>query len=236
MSYEVFARFYDETQGDRADHARYLRGLIELHHPRAETILELACGTGSVLKQLSPRYEVTGVDASEEMLRIAAEKLPGTPLVHSDMTRVSLAERFDVVLCVYDSINHLLDFAQWEAVFDRAREHLERRGVFIVDMNTETKLVRFGDQQPWPQWFGDGHLLLADVKPPERGVSVWHLRIFERLDGSSYRLHEEQIPETAFSATRVHASLKERFSTVRAYDERRARPSARTERLYFVCR
>jgi ubiquinone/menaquinone biosynthesis C-methylase UbiE len=76
QSYGVFAPSYDAVQGDRADDAAYLRGLIEKHQPEARHVLELACGTGSVLKQLQDRYEVTGVDRSEGMLAIAAEKVP----------------------------------------------------------------------------------------------------------------------------------------------------------------
>lgn len=59
-SYDVFAPFYDAVQGDRAEHARYIRSLIAKHHQSAKTVLELACGTGSVLKQLYPLYEITG--------------------------------------------------------------------------------------------------------------------------------------------------------------------------------
>ncbi len=65
-SYEVFAPFYDAVMGDRAEHADYLRSLIEKHHPKAKTLLELAFGTGSVLKrrprrQRDPqcRFEIT---------------------------------------------------------------------------------------------------------------------------------------------------------------------------------
>ena len=67
-SYEVFAPFYDAVQGDRAEHLTYLRELIEKHHPTARTVLELACGTGSILRQLQPHYEVTGLDPSNGRL------------------------------------------------------------------------------------------------------------------------------------------------------------------------
>ena len=74
-------------QGDRVEHGAYLRGLIEKHHPQARDVLELACGTGSVLKQLQDDYQVTGVDRSEEMLAIASAKVPQARLVVGDMTR-----------------------------------------------------------------------------------------------------------------------------------------------------
>ncbi len=44
--YEVFGRFYDVVMGDRAEHAAYLRSLVEQQHPSARSVLELACGTG----------------------------------------------------------------------------------------------------------------------------------------------------------------------------------------------
>jgi ubiquinone/menaquinone biosynthesis C-methylase UbiE len=87
-SYDVFAPFYDAVPGDRAEHARYSRSLIEKHHPGAKTVLEIACGTGSVLKQLDPHYEVAGIDLSAKMLAIAAEKVPSARLVHDDMTAI----------------------------------------------------------------------------------------------------------------------------------------------------
>lgn len=100
QSYDTFARFYDPVQGDRADHAAYMRWLIEKHHPTARTAIELACGTGSILVQLQPDFEVTGVDLSGPMLAVAAEKVPEARLVQADMTEVHIGEAFDVVLCL----------------------------------------------------------------------------------------------------------------------------------------
>src|SRR5207302_7905153 len=96
--------------GDRAQNAAYLRSLIRRHAPRARTVVELACGTGSILKQLWTHYDVTGVDLSEEMLELAAQKVPGVPLFRGDMRTIDLGERFDGVLCGFDAIKHLLRF------------------------------------------------------------------------------------------------------------------------------
>jgi ubiquinone/menaquinone biosynthesis C-methylase UbiE len=92
--YEAFAPFYDAVQGDGSEHAAYLRELIEQHQPAARTVLELACGTGSILEQLQPSFEVTGLDLSESMLAVAAEKVPGVRLVEADMTRFDLHETY----------------------------------------------------------------------------------------------------------------------------------------------
>jgi len=236
QSYDTFARFYDPVQGDRADHAAYVRWLIEKHHPTARTALELACGTGSILEQLQPDFEVTGVDLSGPMLAVAAEKVPEARLVQADMTEVRIGEAFDVVLCLYDSVNHLLDFSQWEALFDRAREHLSDRGIFVFDINTDYQLAELVSQPQQAVWFGDRDLLLIDVVAGEdSGVVDWHLQVFEHQDGSFYRFHSERIPETSFSVERIKGSLGDRFRRIRVYDRQRARPSSKSARLHFVC-
>ena len=232
--YQAFAQFYDAVQGDRAEHAAYLRSLIEENNPEAHTVLELACGTGSILKQLDNGYAVTGVDRSDEMLAIAAAKVPTARLVAADMTEVRLDETFDVVLCVYDSINHLPTFGQWASVFDRAYEHLGEHGVFIFDINTERRLHWLAEQPAVTRWFGDGNLLVLEVRADSAGGYIWDIDVFEHLGGQRYRLHPEEIREVSFSVERIRAALRGRFRRVRVYDQQRARPSVRSARLHFV--
>jgi SAM-dependent methyltransferase len=236
QSYDVFAPFYDAVQGDRADHAAYIRSLIEQHHPDAKTLLELACGTGSVMKQLSSAYDVTGVDRSDAMLSVARRKLPDARLVQGDMTTVDLGETFDVVLCAFDSINHLLRFDEWEAVFDRAHAHLNDRGVFVFDVNTEGQLERFSAQPPLTQWFNGWNVMILDVNATTDGSYLWMIRVFEALGEDMYKLHAEDVPEAAFPAERIEAGLLERFAAVEVYDASRPTPSPESARLHFVCR
>lgn len=234
-SYHSFARFYDAVQGDRAEQAAFVRLLIEEHRPSARTVLELACGTGSILEQLQDAYVVTGLDRSPEMLQVAREKVPKVPLIEGDMTAFDLAERFDAVLCVYDSINHLLDFAQWEALFDRAHEHLEEGGILVFDINTERRLDALCESPAAVQWFGEGHLFVADVRPRDTdGVVAFDLSVFEHESADRYRLHAESIEEASFPRERIEGSLRRRFRRVTTRDRQRRRPSPASERLYFV--
>jgi len=75
-NYDLFAKHYDEVMGDRSDDAAELQKLISKHNPRAKTILELACGTGSVLQHFEKRYDVYGLDLSPGMLALARKKVP----------------------------------------------------------------------------------------------------------------------------------------------------------------
>ena len=232
-AYASFAAFYDAVQGDRADHADYARALVERERPGARRVLELACGTGSVLARFLPDHEVVGVDRSREMLEIAAAKLPGVRLVREDMTCVRLGERFDAVLCLYDSANHLLRRREWRALFATARAHLEAGGVFVVDVNTPLRLARLAEQPPLVRWF-DGHLLVLEVVARAGGVVDWKLEVFEEIGDGRYRRHSDTIPERGFPADWIRAELEARFRRVRVVDPQRSRPTPRSGRLWFV--
>lgn len=70
---------------------------------RARRALEIGCGPGRLMKPLSSRFgEIHGVDVSDEMVRIARERLAGIPHAHAHATNgSSLAlfadESFDLV-------------------------------------------------------------------------------------------------------------------------------------------
>jgi hypothetical protein len=152
------------------------------------------------------------------------------------MRTFDLGERFDVVLCVYDSINHLLRFEEWRSVFARAHEHLNEDGLFIFDINTQHKLAEFAGRPAMAEWFGDGNLMVLEISTAGRGVANWGARVFERVHDSEYRLHSEDIPEISFPPERIRAALERLFSRVSVLDSQRSRPTARSERLHFVCR
>ena len=54
-NYQVLARFYDDAMGDRFP-AHILEEFIQDNAPHARSMLELACGTGTVLKYFSKTF------------------------------------------------------------------------------------------------------------------------------------------------------------------------------------
>ena len=76
-SYEALAARYDALTAD-VDHAAWA-DYLEKHFARCgqpvHTVLDLACGTGTMTCLLAERgYETIGVDRSADMLAVAAEK------------------------------------------------------------------------------------------------------------------------------------------------------------------
>ena len=235
MPYEQFSRFYDIVMGDRSNAANFTRGLIAQHKPEAKTVLEIACGTGAILGFLADTYQVTGLDRSRQMLALARKKLPHIRFYQQSMTSFRVAKRFDAIVCVFDSINHLLSFAEWKKVFRQVALHLTHDGLFVFDVNTLGKLQRLTKGLAWSKEF-DRDLVIIKVTGGRRGIFEWDVKIFEHQKNNQYQLSHETIKEIALPYNRIVTSLRARFKEVKVISPLGGRPSDQSERLYFVCR
>lgn len=235
--YDVFAPFYDAVMGDGGiEHADYVRSLLDAYHPEARTLLELGCGTGAVLAGLRERYDVVGLDVEPAMLAVAERKLAGIELVEGDMRSCALGRTFDVVLCVFDSINHLLTFDEWERTFACAAAHLAAGGVFVFDVNTPRRLEALAARPAFTRWCTDSELVVMDVERRDDGAYDWRVDVFARSDDGRFTLHEATFREAAFPRADIVAGLRPLFARVAVHDAERERPSPASDRLHFVAR
>ncbi|TDE86977.1 class I SAM-dependent methyltransferase [Deinococcus sp. S9] len=115
--------------------------------------LDLACGTGGFTLELwRAGFRVHGVDGSLEMLEVARERLPAeVTLSLGDLRTFELPDplrgnSFDLVTCVFDSLNNLLTPADLGAALARARAQLRSGGLLACDLNT-----RLGVRELWEE-------------------------------------------------------------------------------------
>lgn len=235
QTYTHFARFYDQILGDRQSIAQFVHQLIEEHHPSAETLLELGCGTGSMLQLLSEHYLVTGIDVSTDMLSIAMQKVPNAKYVLHDMTTFELSQKFDVIICVFDTINHVLNFEDWKQLFTNVKNHLNEDGLFIFDMNTNVRLKRITTAPPLIRGFNDNYVIMSGADAGD-DVTNWNIKIFEHQHDRIFELFEDNVLEIAFPIDQVEEALKCHFSILAQHAEDGSPISDKTERLYFVCK
>jgi SAM-dependent methyltransferase len=234
-SYSGFARFYDRIMGDRTEEIERIQSYIRQFQPGAASLLELGCGTGALLAGLAATLPVTGIDRSPEMLAIAAERVPAARLERADIAAFSLAARFDVVICMFDTLNHLPAFDSWLALFDRVHEHLTEGGLFVFDVNTAGRLRRLHDAPPYLDEF-DGNVVLMTVQPAGDWLSLWRTRIFERLQDGLFRLHDEPILELGVPLDELLAALAAQFELLSAAALDGSQVSDESDRVFFAFR
>ncbi|MBU1137092.1 class I SAM-dependent methyltransferase [Patescibacteria group bacterium] len=233
-NYNSFAKFYDAVMGNRSLEYKIVKDLILKYHQKSEKVLEIGCGTGSILEKLSRKYQVCGIDISKEMLNIAKKKMPHIRLFRQDMTKFVILEKFDVILCLFDSINHLINYEDWKKVFLNTKKHLKDSGIFIFDINTEDKLMNLSKTPPIIKRFDKGYMIM-DIRKEKKEITNWNIKIFERKKEDLYKLHIENIKEKSFPVERIIKTLKEIYSKIYVFDQKQKKPSKRTGRIYFVC-
>ena len=140
--YKSFAEHYDSlTQNvDYAALCKHYTALISQYGNGGKLVLDLACGSGSLSVLLAKSgFDVVGVDASEEMLSLAMNKIEnfGNPIfLNQTMQELDLFGTIDAAICCLDSINHLKTETDVKKTIERVSLFLNDGGLFIFDVNT----------------------------------------------------------------------------------------------------
>lgn len=142
--YNQYAAVYDRTGQIRFAvmiHV-YLQDVLHRHPVPGMRMLDLACGTGTLVLMQSERgWDATGLDQSSAMLQQARAKqaLAGTPatFVEGDMRDFSFPQPFDLVTCFYDSLNYLVEPDDMLACFKAVGNVLAPGGLFCFDLATD---------------------------------------------------------------------------------------------------
>lgn len=144
--FSILASVYDDIMQDieYAEWAQYIAEFLK-PYPPPQTLLDLACGTGNSTHVLGSLCDdIMGIDASEDMLIQAKRKLPHVVFKEAGLTEFSLSKRFDLITCLFDSLNNLTDPQDLQAALFRIRDHLQPDGWFVADINTP-----LGVQELW---------------------------------------------------------------------------------------
>lgn len=243
-SYDFLAGCYDRLTYD-VDYSAWA-DYIEKHFAKTplpgRTVLDLACGTGSLTQELALRgYEMIGADQSPEMLAEAAEKNRGAAPIEpiflcQSMEKLDLYGTIDACVCCLDSVNYVTDPKKLARAFQRVHLFLMPGGLFLFDVNTPEKLAGL-----------DGQVFLDETEDAycvwraefSRRICTYFMDIF-RLDPSTgqWDRGEELHRERAYTVEELTTLLEGAgFVDVQTWGERKLRPPRPGEqRIFFTAR
>lgn len=243
-SYGFLAGCYDQltTDVDYEGLADYLQRHMARAGTEVKTVLDLACGTGTLTCILAQRgYEMIGVDLSEDMLAEAAEKALEVKgerpiFLNQSMDRLDLYGTIDACVCCLDSVNYVTRPRQLQKAFERVHLFLMPGGVFLFDCNTPEKLQAM-DGQVFLDETEDTYCVWRAEYSWRRRICTYGMDIFRR-DGGHWLRGEEVHEEYAYTPEELEEYLRQAgFKDIKQYGDRTMRrPRPGEQRIFFAAR
>lgn len=240
-AYDALAGAYDALTADvqyekRAD---YLEKLLRRSRIPVHTVLDLACGTGTMTWILTGRgYELIGVDGSEEMLAEAQMKRGSVEgiapiFLHQSMPKLDLYGTVDAAICCLDSLNYLTDPEDVRRTFARLHLFIAPGGLLVFDVNTVEKLAGL-----------DGQVFLDETEDTycvwrteyRRGLCSYYMDLFRLCSDGRWERSFELHRERGYTVEELTAWLSAAgFGEIRTYgDGKLCAPKDGEQRIYFT--
>ena len=243
--YEALAASYDGLTRDipYEKYLRFFKTLLRRYGVKAATVLDLACGTGSLSVLLAKHgYEVLGVDRSEEMLTVAAEKAmeleENQPFfVAQPMQRLRIHEPVDACVCALDSINYVTKPQDVQKAVRCVYKSLRPGGLFVFDINTLYKLENL-DGQVFLDETEDSYCVWRAVYDKRHSLCRYGMDLFQRLEDDTWERSFEEHIERAYTPEELSGWLTEAgFAQIEQFGNLRLEAPENTElRIFFAAK
>ena len=195
--YDVFGwNYYPEIFGERLIKWMDGKGI------RVESALDLGCGTG-VLCEILDRQGIraAGMDLSEGMIAIAKEHGPGIRYEVGNMITYCPDEKYDLVTCTGDALNHIMELEDVKTIFRNVYGYLNEGGYFVFDILNENEV---SDSEPFEMDFDERTRVWFQMTRPGEKLVNLKIRVYE--DGAL--AFEENIREKVHDPAAVCALLE----------------------------
>ncbi|HOW92160.1 MAG TPA: class I SAM-dependent methyltransferase [Anaerolineaceae bacterium] len=217
--FDRFARIYARGKypGFSQEMAAILPSIIKKYKiPTNGTkkLLDVACGEGSFSVEMAKKgWTVTGVDLSDEMLRLAKHRAKQENVqvsyIKQDMRFIDYQNEFDMVTCWFDSLNFLTTQNDLQSAFNSIARSLKPNGWFLFDMNTIYGLAVYWQKERSLIQQETADLLELHSTKFDFEKNLAQLRITWFIkSGALWERYEETFVERAFSIEEIETSLE----------------------------
>jgi ubiquinone/menaquinone biosynthesis C-methylase UbiE len=108
-------------------------GLIQKYKKTPnKKLLDVACGTGTHIRFLMGKYQVSGLDQSDAMLALARKQYPTIDFHNLSMIDFDLDECFGAIICLYGSIGFVQTVENLNNTLRAFFKHMDPGGVLIL--------------------------------------------------------------------------------------------------------
>lgn len=236
--YNKLAYIYDRLM-DHVDYrywSEYIFTLIKTSGVKIDSLIDLSCGTGSLLIQFLGKVDTLyGCDSSIEMIKHARKKaeLSRSPLFLNDVYEIAVQDTtFDCALFLYDSLNYITEDQSLIHSLGEIYRILKKGGIFIFDVVSDLHCREHYSDFHENEYWGDDGYSRHSFYDQEAGYQYNEFRIV--LKGKTYiEKHEQKVYSIEFLEDILEKRL---FKVIGMFDDFSTK-SANTNsgRIHLVC-
>lgn len=246
-AYEGFAQVYDSFMDNVPydEWTEYIKEIFKKYSLPENTgvIADIGCGTGNMTIPLAKAgYEMIGVDLSEEMLAIANEKSEKENLnilyINQDMRELELLDTVDGIISLCDSLNYITEKEELIEVFKRVYKYLEKKGLFVFDLNTIYKFENILSDNSFCQTTENSAYTWENYYDSQERINEFYTNFFVENSAGLYERYEEFHYEKGYTIDEITEMLeKAGLEFLAVYNELTFdRPTEKSEKIFFVAR
>jgi SAM-dependent methyltransferase len=212
--FSLEAKFYDKIWGkyDYDSDVKFLDDLFKEH--RCRSVIDIGCGTGNYALRLSKLgYDVTGVDVSLTMLKIAKEKDKEAKIrfMQGDMKKLEKAipkvQEFDAAICLGQTFYHLITNRDIQSFLNSLHKTLRKNGLFIFNARNVRKI-----REDYLDKLLLDHVIIEEKlqllllfyntrHPRNRNIMIWRpIYLIKEGDKADFQMREHKLRWHQFSS------------------------------------
>ena len=201
-----YSQYYDLIYNDKnyEEEVAYIDQLIKKNSKKAKMILDLGCGTGRHLIELSKLgYSGIGIDQSKSMIECANKNILSIPsetkrnlsFQTANIQCFNLNKTFDVITCLFHVINYQKTEDELYLAIKNVSNHLKKDGIFIFDFWYGPSVLRNGFETRVKEIESEMFEITRIAKPSidtVNGIVTVHYKLYtkNKVSGKLYEIEE----------------------------------------------
>lgn len=199
--------------------SKKLINYLKNNNINAKNVLDIYCGAGNFLAEMKKAgLKCVGTEGSRAFIDFNRqnESYKGIEFISTNaLEEFNTKEKFDLITCIYDLVNYMETYPEWEKLFKNAYKQLNNGGLFVFDFNTPKRLedwnVTVYEQSKDLDY-------VETVRSNIHGKTVINY-VYYVKNGLTYEKTSTTYTETSFEPQRVIEALKKAgFKTIKLCD------------------
>lgn len=204
---EQFAKAWYNLGGDFSYmFSKRLISYLKKNNIKPKNVLDVYCGAGNFLAEMQKQgIKCVGTEGSKSFIKFNNENYSNMQFLYaSALNDFNTKEKFDLITCIYDLVNYLETYNDWQEMFKSVYKQLNKGGMFVFDFNTVKRL------SDWNTTIYDQASDMDYVETVKSGVQGKTVitYVYYVKDGAKYDKTSTIYTETSFETDRVVDALK----------------------------